>query len=511
MLIYNHKKEFIGIDETDLKRFGFTNLAQLRSEAADFADLFVRTPGHVHNFKHVHWIDFVTCAESLEESKVIIDVNGKSFKAYLVITTAYLSDDPHSKAYIVTLNNLQLLTSSESDTLSHDIAQKPEPAAFVPPQETPMVTTPVIETPPVPNIEPTPAIQESPIPQTIELSEPVIADEYDTVAPVAEETPQAVQEATIPDVIEIDDIDFDKEIPPVIEEPTQVDTDFDENFDYEYQYDPQVASDELGLPLDLIEEFIQDFIAQAHDFKEGLYSALREGDLDNVKILSHKLKGVAANLRIEDAFNTLTIINTSEDTDEILSYLNTFYKIIAKLSGEEIKATKAPQQAEQTETLTTDDDLYEDIILPDEDEIAPPLEEELELETETEADDDLYLDINLDDEETPAEEPKVQKPSISYSKEQVANEIGLDSETFHELFEDFITESKHIMTNIKTAYTNHDIDTLKKEVVKLKGMSDNMRIESLNAPLQTLLVSTEEASIDDALNTIENTIATISQ
>ena len=61
MLIYNYKKEFLGIDENDLTALGLSNLADLRAEAADFADLFVKTPGFIHNFKHVHWIDYIVC------------------------------------------------------------------------------------------------------------------------------------------------------------------------------------------------------------------------------------------------------------------------------------------------------------------------------------------------------------------------------------------------------------------------------------------------------------------
>ena len=101
MLIYNSTKEFIGIDEHDLKIFGFSNLSQLRSEAADFADLFVRTPGYVHNFKHVHWIDFVSYAESAEESKVIISIKSKSYTASLSITKAYLTDNPVRYALVI--------------------------------------------------------------------------------------------------------------------------------------------------------------------------------------------------------------------------------------------------------------------------------------------------------------------------------------------------------------------------------------------------------------------------
>ena len=73
MLIYNYKKEFLGIDEADLEALGLNNLEELRSESADFADLFVKTPGHIHNFKHVHWIDYVTNKDGAE-AKVIIHI-----------------------------------------------------------------------------------------------------------------------------------------------------------------------------------------------------------------------------------------------------------------------------------------------------------------------------------------------------------------------------------------------------------------------------------------------------
>jgi len=53
MLIYNYQKEFLGIDEKDLKTLGFNSLSELRAEVTDFADLFVKTPGYVHNFQHV--------------------------------------------------------------------------------------------------------------------------------------------------------------------------------------------------------------------------------------------------------------------------------------------------------------------------------------------------------------------------------------------------------------------------------------------------------------------------
>ncbi|WP_321779167.1 hypothetical protein [Sulfurimonas sp.] len=127
MLIYNYQKEFLGIDELDLKALGFSDFAQLRSESADFADLFVKTPGFVHNFKHVHWIDFVTCAEGSEDSKVIIHVNGKNFRCTLDIKTIFLVDDPSQKAYIINLVNLRVLSHKENEHVADDVLEKPAP------------------------------------------------------------------------------------------------------------------------------------------------------------------------------------------------------------------------------------------------------------------------------------------------------------------------------------------------------------------------------------------------
>jgi HPt (histidine-containing phosphotransfer) domain-containing protein len=121
----------------------------------------------------------------------------------------------------------------------------------------------------------------------------------------------------------------------------------------DYQYDPQIAADELGLPVDLIEEFIGDFIDQAHEFHDDLYASVKANDFDNVQILSHKLKGVAANLRVEDAFDTLSVVNVSKDTEEILPNLNHFYKIIAKLEGKEVVEEAAPAPVEAVEEPKT--------------------------------------------------------------------------------------------------------------------------------------------------------------
>ena len=619
MLIYNFQKEFVGIDEADLEVFGFANLAELKAESSDFADMFIRTPGYIHNFKHVHWIDFVTCADPSEQSKVIIEVNSKTYKATLGIETVYLSDNPTSKAYLVSLNNLRTLTLKENGEFSEDIARKKPPRieptvghAFNMSQEEEEALESEQPVPELDGFKPFESIQETPELQEIseveevqeiqevqetQTSEPLeisFDDDIDESVFDKEEepfiqTPSEVENPALDLSLDLDDLGFDEEEKPQATPSVDI-AEEDDGYDYSYNYDPQVASDELGLPIDLIEEFIQDFIAQAKEFKDELYSSLDEGDTDNVQILSHKLKGVAANLRIEDAFNTLSIINTSSDISEVGKYLNIFYKIIAKLSGEEIQASQpAATQSDTQESAPmipedNDDDFGDDLLLDfktaEEAEAEVEVEKEAEVEKEEdedEEDDDLYLDfdvtvkdsevphkiempeladddflndstedediMDIDDllsieedelevkeedeiaidfaeeefvpdaieEENEEEDEDEELLDINYSKELIANEIGLDQESFNEIFEDYIHDGKSSTQTMREAIQESDFAKCKKEAMKLKGMSDNMRVHTFKDELNSLINSADKDELNRAVKKIDAVLAQISK
>ncbi len=529
MLIYNYKKEFLGIDEKDLRALGFQNLQGLQKEVNDFADLFVKTPGYIHNFKHVHWIDFITCAESNEESKVIINVNNKNYRAIVQISTTYLVDNPTFKAYIVYLSHLRELTIKESEGISGDIIERQAPVAIV---QTPTLTT-------TPN-------------KTLQQEEEVNVDTFDTgltnpnltIDPY--ETPLDItldeeefltveQEKTPQEQIVVEDFNEELITSNLEDDLKFIDTKENDtlqevkiqtvqvNLDNGYTYDPSVASDELGLPLDLIEEFIQDFIIQAKDFKEGLYTAVDNGDLDNLKILSHKLKGVAANLRIEDALEALTTVNTSSDINIIKENLDTFYNIIAKLAGEEISIEEEvlldvkPIEVDE-ETLNLDfkeDDLYSDPIEVD-DSAVPEKIEIAELADDTFKEDEFTLasdvELELEDITEDIQEEVIENnapPVESYDKEQVANDIGLDIESFNELFKDYLAEAKELTESLSTAINTQEFSTCKSEALKLKGMSDNMRISSFSEALETLINSSDTQELRDTLDSIKTALAAL--
>lgn len=586
MLIYNTKKEFMGIEENDLKTLGFKNLSELKAEADDFADLFVKTPGYIHNFKHVNWIDYIECDDSSDSPKVIIHANSNSFRCTLDVKTVFLTDHPSSEAYLVYLNNIRQLTDGEHKNVSADIQSKISQTAKNPLtlETKPTAQEPVENEEIVEEIEEIEDVKEIEDIATEDTDSEYIASQESTFELTADLDEQSVSEKQI-DVddnpIDLDlplDVNFDddeEDFQPALEigdasledelkldtEEDLVEEEYSEMgiYDNGYMYDPQIASNELGLPIDLIEEFIEDFIAQAKEFKAQLYRSLEDGDYDNVKILSHKLKGVAANLRIEDAFETLTLINTTDNPDKILTNLDILYKIISKLSGEKIPLTKkktVDKDLNTTEDESAEDTIHElkdiettqeqsinlapisdnevpekidipeladDEFLNQEDEDKVELNDTLDIETisdeETMSIENESIDIgeielldehkenDYDEDLTLADTDS--KP-ISYDKTTVANEIGIPYESFLDLFDDFVTEIQDISNSISGAIETNDSKVWRTKAVQLKGMSDNMRINEFTKEAEILMRTEDAETAKDAYEKIEKSIVKIS-
>lgn len=423
MLIYNYKQEFIGIDEKDLRSLGFQNLAELKRECSDFADLFVKKPSYIHNFKNFNWIYYILHSD-IGEAKVIIRTSKKNFTATLELETIFLNDAPDQPAYAITLTKLRALDTKENKDIEKDILETPVPKIVIPQKKVEEV---------LPDFEDE---------QSIELSEPdifetpaqqkVIEDPYDFDFNAPLDIEDVYEPADEEESFKIDeDFGFDQTETPIdIYEENKIETSIEEpvekkpaekpmlgdytaspsNNQYiknlqvsrDYVYDPSVASSELGLPIDLIEEFIGDFIQQSYDFKDDLYTNVLNDDLEAVKLLSHKLKGVAANLRIEDAFEVLSVINSSDNMDEIKANLNHFYTIIAKLDGKDITPSIVQDDVETSHVNEVEESMKE---IPKEDFYALDLKNDLEdtqehvLEESSEEDDLYHIGIKYDDNE----------------------------------------------------------------------------------------------------------------
>ena len=381
MLIYNHEKELIGIDSADLEKLGFTNLTQLLSEVSDFADLFVKKAGFIHNFQHVHWIDFVNTASDVDTtSEVIIKIKDKEYQAQLEITSIYLKDEPSLPAFIVYLQKLRDLSSTD---IINDEEEDENTAIF--------------------DIE-----------------------NITQIEPIAPQNNKNENLEIFPEKITID---INDEVDD-IEEDT-------------YIYNPELASQELGLSVDIVEEFIQDFIKQANDFKSQIYLSLETNDLEDIKKRTHKLRGISANLRLDEIFELLTFIKNSEDKEDIKKSLDDIYKKIDSIS---IHINTPPQEIEEFS-------------------------------------DDIFLEI------TPEAEKKEKDIILDYDKEAVAKELGISLKNFEELFNDFLIETDKLTKAIEKSILNNNSDSWIVEAIKLKGISENMHfynfIDNLNEIIKT--------------------------
>lgn len=534
MLIYNHKKEFLGIDESYLKALGLSSLAELQNEADDFADLFVKTPGYIHNFKHVHWIDYITCNESGIDSKVVINVKGKNFTTPIEIQTIYLVQNPLEKAYRINLPSIKALTGEQSQKISADIAKKG--------------TTAEKPAPAAEELYHAPAATESLSAKT--SYDPYEAD-YDEIESELEKSSQKADfEKDLSLDVEIDEDDFDytpeSDFEEKIEAPQKqpakpaqevqkevVESEADNPF-ANYVYNPQTASEELGLPIDLVEEFIQDFIAQANSFKSDLYESAKDGDLDNLRIQSHKLKGVAANLRIEDALDALTKVNSLEDYSEIKTNLDRLYRIINKLSNVDDSIV---EQAHQQESAKDEEDdfilsIKEDALAPspsiDDSEVPesidiPELADDDFLKQAPETKDESIEELPAIEEsvsafedfaqDSAADEPqKESTPDVAftYDKKKIAHEMGLNIDSFNELFDDYVNEAKELSSSMLEYIEKDNLGACKATAVKLRGMSENMRIHDFDDELKAIIGASDDLDTKDLVEKIISKLNLIS-
>ncbi|WP_345975184.1 Hpt domain-containing protein [Sulfurimonas sp. HSL3-7] len=544
MLIYDHNKEFVGIDDESLKLLGYSRFEDLLHEHKDVAELFVKKPGYIHNFTNFPWIDFILHAES-EEAKVIIAGKSNAFSATIDITKLHLTKAPDEEAYLIKLKNVQ--------NYQLDASERPAPTpppidleakSFNTPQEMPKAAA-------QPVIEAEPPVEQPPLTLDEDLfikEEPIVEEE--TVMPFApsktpddeefdiffddEEELFAEPEPELPPLPKsvLDNLKEEKSTPMLGAQLSEEDKEYlkDLEFSDDYLYDPQIAADELGLPVDLIEEFIGDFIKQAHEFKEQLFNAIKNEDFDTIKVLSHKLKGVAANLRIEDSFEVLRNVNESADAKECEANLKKFYLTIAKLEGKDIEEVKfeldKQEEEEELYDLTpkfnepnVEEEIFPTLDLPElepQEDQAPVIQEHIAepsiVEPEQDQTSDIY-DFGLIQKDTdeplifmdnedevisdiqdfePQTEAKETAPLLTFDIKRAAAEIGLSTDLVTALIDDYIIEANEMKNKLTEAVEADDAMRWKGYATQLKGVSDNLRIKDISDTLLKLISSTDK-------------------
>ncbi|AKF24398.1 hypothetical protein YH65_02550 [Sulfurovum lithotrophicum] len=92
-----------------------------------------------------------------------------------------------------------------------------------------------------------------------------------------------------------------------------------------FDFQVEQAANELSLPAELIEEFIHDFIKQAHEETDKMLKAYEKGDLETINKIGHLLKGTASNLRITPLADTLYEIQFCEDSSQLEKLIKEYW------------------------------------------------------------------------------------------------------------------------------------------------------------------------------------------
>lgn len=523
MLFYNHKHEFIGIDEEGLKLLNYQTMEGLLEVCGDVADLFAKEPGYIHNFKSFGWIDFLLHADS-DARSAIVHGNGRIFSCTLVVHKFFLCEAGDQNGYMIDMTQVKSISGDDIQPVKPVPYALKETKEFTPPPPKETVNIEILpdyahitpqrlnepDTLDVPSFVPASSSEdfneEYLQKLTLPLSEEELHEPEETPVPEPETPPQKIERPMLGDVYYsnaeqgfIDSLKVSKD----------------------YHYDPHVAAQELGLPVDLIEEFIGDFIQQSYEFKDELFEALAKNDINNVKILSHKLKGVAANLRIEDSFETLSIINTSNDLTEIEANLKYFYALIGKLEGKEIpqhsekidqfnevnealpplkeaSPLSSPDGTDDIYTLALKSDAPESITIaepetlsyePDIEISLKPLEEEVSPVAAYEPEPEAVIDMPVEYEENTIE-PEESTPDMSapirYDRNNVAGSLGIDREFLDVLIDEYKHDALIAARAMMAAIGAFDTHGWKHTAAELKGISDNLRLSEISEELAIL-------------------------
>jgi len=92
-----------------------------------------------------------------------------------------------------------------------------------------------------------------------------------------------------------------------------------------FDFQLEEAANDLSLPVELIEEFVHDFIDQAHIETKKMLQAYEDGDLDAIQKIGHLLKGASSNLRINDLADTLYQIQFCEEPSKLERYIKDYW------------------------------------------------------------------------------------------------------------------------------------------------------------------------------------------
>lgn len=151
---------------------------------------------------------------------------------------------------------------------------------------------------------------------------------YDTLARLTTQKASIRETEEVPDTVS----EIPKEETPKEEKPEETEgsegfgtIDLSDIKPIHFDFQLEEAANDLSLPAELIEEFVIDFIDQAHVETENMLRAYENGDLETIQKIGHLLKGTSSNLRINPLADTLYKIQFCEDSSQLEDLIKEYW------------------------------------------------------------------------------------------------------------------------------------------------------------------------------------------
>ncbi|PHS41691.1 MAG: hypothetical protein COB07_01190 [Sulfurovum sp.] len=123
----------------------------------------------------------------------------------------------------------------------------------------------------------------------------------------------------------MDTVTLTEEPEPVVNENSFGTIDLYDVKPIHFDFQLEEAANDLSLPVELIEEFVNDFIDQGHLETKKMLEAYEKGDLKTIQEIGHLLKGTSSNLRINALSDTLYKIQFCEDSSNLETLIKDYW------------------------------------------------------------------------------------------------------------------------------------------------------------------------------------------
>ncbi|WP_187647985.1 Hpt domain-containing protein [Nitrosophilus labii] len=486
MILYGSNKQMLAISQELLDFLGFESIDELKEKIDDIANLFVNKPGYIYNFKNFSWIDYIVFNQ-VKKPRAILNLDDNEIEVELQVSIL-ASIDKDSSYYLVSISPLSSLSS---DTVSDRYLEiENMPKVMENKDENPTITEEnfledLIDQKPS-HIHITDKSEQSEDMDTTKIfdkenlyndnssDEQALNINFDDIIhkeePLSELEKTKSSEQSTYDNDEYFNLYFDKE-----NEVENIITDSKiEKSDSDKIYDLHKVSNELGLDESLIKELLDEFISQAYEQKPKIEKAFEDKDSETIHSLVHKIKGAAANLRIEKANEILASTTGENDLEKLKEILKNFYDFI---------------------------EIFKEHIYQDGSGSAPEKEEDTLPESHIETEERQTKDFNeqkIDSDndlpsikENPKEETAKDILFTPYEPKTASKELGIPENVIIEFVKEYIKQNKEHIKKLFKLLENRDIKGIKNICHKLKGSAANLRINNIVELLDKILYTTD--------------------